>query len=111
MYLDFLPSPAESPKSVFAHEHVTCAPGGERDAQDMSQGESRQERNMQDTPARALETRHPTLLGGTPSGRTAVMGCHRSAWPPLGPCARYRNEVDGNEEQEAKTREKIVDAK
>jgi hypothetical protein len=44
MYLD-LPSPAESPKSVFAHEHVTCAPGDERDAQDTSQGESRRERD------------------------------------------------------------------
>jgi hypothetical protein len=67
------------PRMLFAHEHVTCAPGDERDAQDTSQGESRRERDTQDTPARALETRHPTLPGGTPSGRTAAMGCPRSA--------------------------------
>ncbi|KAF0935205.1 hypothetical protein E2562_031152 [Oryza meyeriana var. granulata] len=51
---------------VFAHEHVTCAPGDERDTQDTSQGESRRERDTQDTPARALGTRHPTLPGETP---------------------------------------------
>ena len=96
---------------MFTHEHVTCAPGDERDAQDMSQGESCRERDMQDTPVRALETWHPMLLGGTLSGRTVAMGYPRSAWSPLGPCVRYRNEVDGNKEQEEKTREKIVDAK
>jgi hypothetical protein len=79
VYLDFLSSPAESPKSVFAHEHVTCAPGDERDAQDTSQGEYCRERDTQDTLARALETRHPTLLGGTPLGRIVAMGCPRSA--------------------------------
>jgi hypothetical protein len=79
MYLDFLLSPVESPKSVFAHEHVMCVPGDERDAQDTSQGESHRERDTQDTLARALETRHPTLPGGTLSGRMAAMGCPRSA--------------------------------
>ncbi|KAF0921195.1 hypothetical protein E2562_039303 [Oryza meyeriana var. granulata] len=79
MYLDLPSFPAESPKSVFAHEHITCAPGDERDAQDTSQGESRRERDTQDMPARALGTRHPMLPGETPSGRTAAMGCPRSA--------------------------------
>jgi hypothetical protein len=59
---------------VFANEHVTCAPDGERDAQDTSQGDSRRECDTQDTPARALETRHPTLLGGGERRRWAALG-------------------------------------
>ena len=50
-----------------------CASSDERDTQDTSEEEPRQERNTQDTPARSIETRNPTCLGGTPSGSAAAM--------------------------------------
>jgi hypothetical protein len=61
-----------------------CGPDDERDTQDISPEEPRRERDMQDTPARSLETRNTTRLGGSRQG--AAMGCpsqpHRSRASP-----------------------------
>ena len=54
-------------KCVRTRTRHVC-PGDERDAQDTSQGESRRERDMQDTPTRSLETRNPARPGGALSG-------------------------------------------
>jgi hypothetical protein len=52
-----------------------CDSSDERDTQDTSPEEPRQEHDTSDTPVRSLETRDPTRLEGTPSGRAAFMGC------------------------------------
>jgi hypothetical protein len=51
-----------------------CAFSDERDTQDTLPEEPRRERDIQDMPARSLETRNPTRPGGTLSGRAAAMG-------------------------------------
>ena len=93
----------ESPKSVFAHEHVTCTPGVERDTQETSPEEAGRKRDTQDNPASAFGTRNPTRPGGTPSGRTAVMSCPRSVRPPLGLRVSKLSGMKNVDEREAET--------
>jgi hypothetical protein len=62
---------------LFAHKHVTCAPGDERDAQDTSQGESRREH---DTP----DNRRELLKPDTPRSREGHRQGERWRWAALG---------------------------
>src|SRR3954467_1305869 len=71
-------SPAESPKSVLTHEHVTCTLDAGGDTPQLIPKEIRPLRDTQDNRWTLLMTRSPTLPGGTPSGSTAAMGFPRS---------------------------------
>src|SRR6266540_4364504 len=75
---DVMCSLVKSPKSVFAHEHITCTSGVERDTQDTALEETRRKRDTQDNSPSAFEIRNPTGPGWNPSGRTVAMGCPRS---------------------------------
>ena len=92
-----LRSPAESPKSVFAHEHVTCTLDAGGDAPQLTSKESHRKRDSQVDRRELLRTRNPTLPGGTPSGSAAAMGCPRSVKPPLEPRGPQLSNTKNNE--------------
>jgi len=82
------------------------ASSDERDTQDTSPEEPRQERDMQDTPVRSLETRNATRLEGTLSRHVVAIGCssqpgrsRASSSSIHRPCSvdEERGEIEGEE--------------
>ena len=59
-------SPAESPKSVFAHEHVTVYPHAGGDAPQLTSKETRPEARYASNPAGAFEDPKPHMPGRDP---------------------------------------------
>src|SRR3990170_7513429 len=80
-----LQSPAESPKSVLTHEHVTCTLDAGGDAPQLTSKETRPTARYARQSAGAFQTQNPTHPGETPSGSAAAMGCPRLIRSPLEP--------------------------
>ena len=61
-----LRSPAESPKSVLTHEHVTCTLDAGGDAPQLTSKETRPEARYASNPAGAFEDLKPHMPGRDP---------------------------------------------
>ena len=79
-------SPAESPKRLLTHEHVTCTLVARVMHHSSRRRRPDRQRDTQDSRRVLLQTRNSTRPGGTPSGSAAAMGCPRSIRSPLEPC-------------------------
>ena len=102
-----LRSPAESPKSVLTHEHVTCTLDAGGDAPQLTSKETRPTaRYARQSTGAFCRPENPTPPGGTPSGSAAAMGCPRSIRSPLEPRNSQLSNTKNSEERDRKTVER-----
>src|SRR3954469_24947711 len=97
-----LRSPAESPKSVSTHEHVTCTLDAGGDAPQLTSKETRPTARYARQSTGAFADPKPHTPGRDPVRALVAMGCSRSILSPLEP----RGSLPSNAKNERRTRKK-----